>query len=308
MPVEHFKIINEDGTTNQAEYERCIEFLNDYVNGVIKVYPETTWTNPFEVDLSQQKSSYTLVRELVEQSTNRLLNKTAFDSVKKLFDGLLRRYGSTIHTYGRYLEQSKDFVDGPGYIYDVLSRDETPVLKEQLNDNITIYYLDDENHTVLEYNDTQYSQSNNKFLPTTNFPKLYPAQSTKLEPPLLDYPNIYVGNLCGIYSDFQRLSGQYVGSSTLFYFSECNDTLYTTGANSLDIADIGVVNFNADAVVSNKSKPTRGVDLSLVKAAQSAVVNEETVNAYIPPSTVNPSVNYLSPTFFTAQEETEWLI
>lgn len=307
MPIEHFKIINEDGTTNQAEYNRCINFLNDYIDGVIKVYPETTWTNPFEVDLSQQKSAYTLIKEIVEQPTNRLLNKTAFESLKKLFNGLLSRYGSTIHTYGRYLEQSKYFLDGPGYMYDVLSQRETPVLKEVINDDITIYYLDDENHTVLEYNDTAYSQTNNSNLPTLNFPELS-YNSNFLNSNIENYPGVYKGNLCGVYSDFQRLSGQYVGSSTLFYYSECNDTLYASGANSVSKSDIGVINFNYNAVVSNKSKPTRGVDLSLVKASQEAIVNPGEVNAYIPTSTINPSVNYLSPTFFTAQDKTEWLI
>ena len=108
--------------------------------------------------------------------------------------------------------------------------------------------------------------------------------------------------------EFTLIFKEYVGSSTLFYFSECNDTLYTSGANSVSKSDIGIINFNYNAVVSNKSKPTRGVDLSLVKASQEAIVNPGEVNAYIPTSTINPSVNYLSPTFFTAQDKTEWLI
>lgn len=307
MPIEPFKIVNADGSVNQSEYDRCVEFLNSYVNGTIPVYPQLTWTNPFEVDLSQQKSAYTLIREIVEQENNRLLTRTSMDSIKKLFKGLVSRYGSTIHTYGRYLEESQNFTDGPGYMYDVLSKDETKVLKEEVSDRATVYYLDDDNHTVLEYNDVLYSSTNNTRIPVTNFPK-DSVDSTQIQGNIENYPFVYKGNLCGIYSDFQRLSGQYVGSSTLFYYSECNDTLYTTGANSTQLQDIGVVNFNLGALVSNKSKPTRGIDLSKVSAAQDAVVDETEVNAYIPPETINTEVNYLSPLFFTARDTEDWKI
>lgn len=307
MPIEPFKIVNADGSVNQSEYDRCVEFLNSYVNGTIPVYPQLTWTNPFEVDLSQQKSAYTLIREIVEQENNRLLTRTSMDSIKKLFKGLVSRYGSTIHTYGRYLEESQNFTDGPGYMYDVLSKDETRVLKEEVSDRATVYYLDDDNHTVLEYNDVFYSSTNNTRIPVTNFPK-DSVDSTQIQGNIENYPFVYKGNLCGIYSDFQRLSGQYVGSSTLFYYSECNDTLYTTGANSTQLQDIGVVNFNLGASVSNKSKPTRGIDLSKVSAAQDAVVDETEVNAYIPPETINTEVNYLSPLFFTARDTEDWKI
>lgn len=309
MSIEPFKIINEDGTTNQSEYERCVKFLNDYVNGDIKVYPQTTWTNPFEVDLSQEKSSFTILKDIVEQETNRLLTPTAFSDIKKLFKGMLTRYGSTIHTYGRYLEESQKFIDGPGYIYDVFSKEETPVLKEVLSDDITIYYLDDDNHTILEYNDAVYSQQNDTGrLPVSNFPK-YTAGSTHISGYNDNTPTAYRGNLCGVYSDFQRLAGQYVGSSTLFYYSECNDALYTSGGqNTYDNRAGRVMNYNYGATIYNKSKPTRGVDLSLVEAAREALVDEYEVTAYIPPTSINSSVNYLSPTFFVANNPDEWKI
>ena len=91
MPIEHFKIINEDGTTNQAEYNRCIEFLNSYIDGTIPVYPETTWTNPFEIDLSQQKSAYTLIKEIVEQPTNKK-NNTSRNGFKPRVDNPWRKF------------------------------------------------------------------------------------------------------------------------------------------------------------------------------------------------------------------------
>ena len=70
-----------------------------------------------------------------------------------------------------------------------------------------------------------------------------------------------------------------------------------------------VINFNYDTNVSNKSRPARGVDSSLISEAQNSVINPSYVNAYINPSTVNPSVNYLSPSVtLTAGDSTEWLI
>ena len=158
MPITPFQIVNEDGTINQNEYERCINFLQDYVDGNVNIYPKLTWENPFEVDLSQELSSYTILRNILMQETNRLLDNTAFDNIKKLFNGILTRYGSTIHSCGRYLEYSDEFLDSPGFMYDVFTKDETLVKKEIVNDTLNIYYLDDENHTVLEYNDEKYVQ------------------------------------------------------------------------------------------------------------------------------------------------------
>lgn len=308
MPIVPFQILNEDGSVNQSEYNRCISFLQDYTSGLVKVYPEVTWANPLEVDLSTDESALEILSRYILYTNNKLLNKQAFANIKKLFHGILDRYGSTIHSYGKYLEASKDFNDGPGYMYDVFTPEEKEVKVHQLNDDISIYYLDDENHTVLEYNDTAYAAKNTANLPISNYPT-YNLNNRILQSNLTDYPDVYKGNLCGVYSDFQRLSGQYVGSSTLFYYSMCNDQLYTTGGNSYTDSRLKeVINFNYRAVVSNKSRPARGIDLSNVKMSQDAIVTPEDVLAYIPPSTVNPSVNYLKPTFFTAQTEAEWIL
>lgn len=308
MPIEPFKIINDDGTTNQSEYERCIEFLNKYIDGDVQVFTTMTWTNPLEVDLSQTKSAYKLITELLNLEDNRLLTKDAFNNIKKLIIGMLDRYGSTIHTYGKYLEQSANFTDGPGYMYDVCSKDETPVLKEEIDSNVVIYYLDDDNHTVLEYNDYNYNlASNNEFLPTCNFPSLS-LTSNKVTSNISDCPHIYKGNLCGVYSDFQRLSGQYVGTSTLFYFSECKDQMYTTGGNAYSDSRLNeVINFNFNNHVGNKLQPTKGIDLSTVASVQGNVVNPSWVNAYVPYSYVNSDITYLTPTNLTAKNDTDWI-
>lgn len=308
MSITPFQIVNNDGTINESEYTRCIEFLNSYINGNIKVYQKMTWDNPLEVDMTVPKDALSILVDYVTQENNRLLTPEALENFKKLFKGILERYGSTIHTYGRYLEQSANFTDGPGYTYDVLTKDETAVLSYELSERIKAYYLNDENHTILEYNDVNYSLTNTENLPTLNFPSLG-FNENPLKSNVTYYPSVYKGNLCGVYSDFQRLAGQYVGSSTLFYYSECNDVLYTTGGSSYQDSRVNeIINFNYNANVYNKSKPTRGIDFSLVSTAQNAVVNPEAVNAFLSPSAVNTSVNYLSPVFFTSQNETDWYL
>lgn len=309
MPIEKFKIVNNDGSVNKSEYNRCINFLNSYINGDIKVYPELIWSNPLEVDMSTEESALEILSRIILFTNNRLLNKKAFENIKKLFTGLLDRYGSTIHSYGRYLEASKNFKDGPGYMYDVFTSDEKEVKVSHLNSDIDIYYINDDNHTVIEYNDKAYSNTiADNTLPTTNYPSNnLSSNNNYLTSNVTGYPNVYKGNLCGVYSDFQRLSGQYVGSSTLFYYSECNDILYTTGANNYTDNRLGgIVNFNYKAKVSNKSRPARGVDFSLISQAQNSIIEPQAVNAKLNPELVNPSVNYLTPIFFTSLNETDW--
>ena len=308
MPITPFQIVNEDGTINQNEYERCINFLQDYVDGNVNVYPKLTWENPFEVDLSQELSAYTILRNILMQDTNRLLDNTAFNNIKKLFTGLLTRYGSTIHTVGRYLELSSSYLDSPGYMYDVLTQEETPVKKEIVNSGLNIYYLDDENHTVLEYNSEAYSQLQQIF-PKYNLPNYALLPDETLSSSNTSSYSAYKHPLTGIYSDFYRLAGQYVGSSTYFYYSECNDKMYTTGGEAYEDDRLSTpVNFKLNANVSNKSIPTTGVPLTTVSSAQSNIQNEAFVNAYVTPTIINSTVNYLSPTIFTAANENDWLI
>lgn len=296
MAITPFKIINDDGSTNQSEYERCVQFLNDYVEGKIPVYPPLSWDNPFEVDMSRDKSALSLLVEILKQETNRLLTPNAFNNIKLLFKGILDRYGATIHTCGRYLEQSANFKDGPGYMYDVFSKEETPVKKETISSNLSIYYLDDEAHTVIEYNDTAYANTiDSATLPDSNYP-LNNLVSKVLVSNVDTYPNVYKGNLAGVYSEFQRLSGQYVGSSTLFYYSECNDTIFTTNGNGFQDKSTGeVINFNYNMPIGNKAQPVRGIPLDKCTALQSNVLNQANTNAYLTPDNVNGTIPYISP-------------
>lgn len=312
MAVEPFKIINDDQSINQSEYERCIQFLNDYIDGKVKVYQKLVWDNPLEVDMSQKKSAYTLLKEIITLEDNKLLTDTAFADIKKLFTGILERTGSTIHSCGNYLRTSASHFDGPGYMYDVFKRDSTTaVLTERLNDNITVFYLDDDNHTVLEYNDTAYSNLiDDGTTPNCNYPSINILSTNLLDSNILNHPDVYKGNLSGVYSDFQRLAGQYVGSSTLFYYGSCLDTLYTTGPVAYEDDRLHqVINFNYGASVATpRSIPTRGVPFTIVGTAQNAVNNEGDVTGFVNPTVVNPNVNYLTPTFLTSKDPTIWYI
>lgn len=312
MAVEPFKIINDDQSINQSEYERCIQFLNDYIDGKVKVYQKLVWDNPLEVDMSQKKSAYTLLKDVLSITDNKLLTDTAFADIKKLFTGILERTGSTIHSCGNYLKTSASHSDGPGYMYDVFKKDSTTaVLAERLNDNITVFYLDDDNHTVLEYNDTAYSNLiDDGTTPNCNYPSINILSTNLLDSNILNHPDVYKGNLSGVYSDFQRLAGQYVGSSTLFYYGSCLDTLYTTGPVAYEDDRLHqVINFNYGASVATpRSIPTRGVPFTIVGTAQNAINNEGDVTGYVNPTVVNPNVNYLTPTFLTSKDPTIWYI
>lgn len=313
MAIEPFKIINDDGTTNQSEYRRCIQFLNDYIAGNVKVYPPIAWANPYEIDMTQAKSAAELLRDCVMYDTNKLLTPEAWNNIKGLFTGIIERTGSTIHTCGKYLEYSSEFADGPGYAYDIFtepSAKQTKVLSSKLNDDITIYYLNDKNHTVLEYNDTAYANECSYEIPqTANFPSLDIYPSRLLISNVDTYPSVYKGYLSGVYSDFQRLAGQYVGSSTLFYYSKCDDILYTSGLTNRGEDRIDeYMQVTANGWGANRTKPTQGLELSKIASCQSAVVNNDQVNAYIEPSVFNTNINYISPTQLTAEDETEWSI
>lgn len=312
MAVEPFKIINNDGTTNQSEYERCIQFLNDYVAGKVQVYQKLVWDNPLEVDMSQDKPANVILKEILSLENNRLLTESAFKSIKGLFRGLIERTGSTIHSCGNYLRYSNQHSDGPGYRYDVFLKDSTTEVKSYVQDgHITVFYLDDDNHTVLEYNDILYSNNiSSSSEPNCNYPSLNANTTNTLTSNITNHPDVYKGYLSGVYSDFQRLAGQYVGSSTLFYYGTCLDQMYTTGPIAYDDDRLSqVVNFNFKASVATpRSIPTRGVPLTLVSGAQEAIIDHQKVNAYIEPTTINPNVNYLTPGFLTSKDLTIWNI
>ena len=313
MAVEPFKIINDDGTTNQSEYNRCIQFLNDYVAGNINVYPPITWANPYEIDMSREESALVLIRDCLNYESNKLFTPAAWKNFKNLFTGIIERYGSTIHTCGNYLESSANFQDGPGYMYDVftdINEDSAQVKSKVLNDDITIYYLDDKNHTVLEYNDSEYA--NETLLvakPSVNFPSFNIYATRYLTSNVTNYPGVYKGYLSGVYSDFQRLAGQYVGSSTLFYYSECNDSLYTSGLrNRTDDHINEYMQFGYRSVYSNKATPAQGLSLNRVSQLQTLIYDIHSPNAYINPNSWNTEFSYISPTQLTAAEPEEWYI
>ena len=82
MSIERFKIVNDDGSTNKSEYERCIQFLNDYIEGKVKVYQKLDWDNPYEVDMTRELPANVLLKEVkVDVDVGGLLNNGGFMKV-----------------------------------------------------------------------------------------------------------------------------------------------------------------------------------------------------------------------------------
>lgn len=309
MAIDKFKIVNSDGSTNQSEYNRCIQFLNNYVNGVITVTPETTWENPLEVDMSQDKSAFEMLNNILTLNRNRLLTKKAYNSIKKLFKGLLDYYGAGIYANGSYISQSKNFLDGPGTMYDVFTDNETEVQRRQLSDELAIFYRNDDYKTVIGYEDTSYISTTDGKQITWNTPVLSPTVVQHYKSNIDNHPNVYKGNPSGVYTPFYRLCGQYIGSSTLFYYSECNDTLYTSGLNAYSDSRINeIINPKKFTPLAIYTTPSRGVDLSMVSTAQNKVNNPQNVNASLSATYTNTTIPYTHPTKMTAAEESEWII
>lgn len=316
MPITPFQIINPDGSTNQAEYDRCIEFLNQYVNGEVRVYADVTWENPFEIDMTQEKSAYTILRDVLMQSTNRLLTRTAFQSIKQLFTGLVQRTGSTIRCGYQYLQDSKNFIDGPGYMYDVFTKEQTEVKHDHIqleNPRIYdgVYYLDDENHTVIcmnAYDQAERGDTASWYVPDLNIP------ANGLSLPEIDNQysktDTYRGiRLSGVNSDFYVTVGEHLQSSILHYYSQCLSPLYTTGgASYYEPAIDEIINFTRNSVIGTSSKPAQGLDLASVSTARSALQLQDKLNAYISPSIINPNIPYNAPNFFTSANASDWLV
>ena len=309
MPVTPFKIVLEDGSIDQSEYTRCIEFLNSYIAGEIKVYPETVWTDPYEVDLSQNKSATEIISDMLQLSSNKLLTKTAFNQIQKLIKGMLEYYGATIHTTGAYLDASESFIDGPGYMYDVLRNEkDIEIVRSDTDPALTVYYKKDEGHTVVEYGDNVYKNTTNTAISTLNHP-IDTTQAQRLVSNVSTYPNVYKGYPSGVYTYFYPMSGYYVGSSTLFYYSEVNDILYSSNLTSY------YDDRTKDTIIPRRfidekrsAIPTKGFDFSLISSLQSSVFNIDKANASINFALANPNITYLTPVDLTAAEPSEWII
>lgn len=310
MPVTPFKIVLEDGSIDQSEYTRCIEFLNSYIAGEIKVYPETVWANPYEVDLSQNKSAYELISDILQLKNNKLLTKTAFKQIQSLIKGMLEYYGATIHTAGAYLDVSGSFIDGPGYRYDVL-RDEQDIeiVKSDVDPALTVYYKKDEGHTVVEYGDNYYRNDlDYTIISNLNHP-IDTTQAQRLVSNVDTYPNVYKGYPSGVYTYFYPMSGYYIGSSTLFYYSECKDQLYTSNLSSYYDDRVNDTIIPRRFIEEKQSAiPTKGFDFSSIASVRSSIMNADKANASINYATANPNITFLTPTDLTAAEPSEWII
>lgn len=260
MPVEPFQIVNSDGTINQTEYQRCISFLEQYVQGLVPVYASMTWTNPFEVDLTQQHSSLYILRDIMTAPTNRLLTKSATDHIVNLFkatvSGLSRPY---VMSYEQ-IASSKDWsLDSPGYCYDeatgdiehqVYFEDCFPTFTQSSNNHWDTYdfhaaWKNDDYHTTISLG----HRIRNKNYTTADEYRQFPSPTERLESFLNDNvahsvsilvgaspgaagDSIYGGNLLQLWTN--PTSHHYKQSAALWYLSECNDPLMTRSTNWYD--------------------------------------------------------------------------
>ena len=91
MAIQPFQIVNEDGTLNQQEYERCIQFLNDWISGTVHVAGQVTWDNPleFNFDKYENYSSFEIILDMLynSEATNRLLTPDMLNKFRKFFCG-----------------------------------------------------------------------------------------------------------------------------------------------------------------------------------------------------------------------------
>lgn len=309
MPITPFTIVNPDGSINQNEYERCIKFLNDYTNGSVPVYQTSTWTQPLEVDTTVQVPANIIVSQVVENnSNNRLLTAKAFEDLKNMCIGMVSRAGTTLHTaYGYYIA-SKDFEDGPGYMYDVFNLTQDNRVYLYKTDTIHgIYHLMDKYHTVLD-GDGGYdiNSVNNRFIPNTNLPSIYGGNG--LESNMSYIPENSGNGIPCIYDAAYELSNNN-NSALMFYYSKCNDKLYTNNESYVDDRLAMEVNFTSDKSELNYIKYATGIDNNKIQQCRDAILGDiDSEFRYIPPNNTNSDITYISPNTFLALDSTEWYL
>lgn len=131
MAIQPFQIVNEDGTLNQQEYERCIQFLNDWISGTVHVAGQVTWDNPleFNFDKYENYSSFEIILDMLynSEATNRLLTPDMWTILRKYFRGAVSGLSRTIYPMLTALCISNRFLDGPGNYFDLCDANQTAI-------------------------------------------------------------------------------------------------------------------------------------------------------------------------------------
>ena len=234
--IQPFKIINDDGTTNQEEYNRCIEFLNNYVNGSVPVSGKLVWANPFEINEDNERSSLEILIDEIYNSnntgpedelvTNRLLTANCFNQFKRFFRGFVKGISRTLQPSPAFYANSKFFTDGPGYYYDPLTSDNKRVIVKQGH----LPYIDDGERETLSIN-LRYSLEYE--LPTEISSDSSLGQNVRPD----EFPNTNFSNWLASYPAqitclFQRLIYSYKQSNIYFYYSKIDDKIINHGTTN----------------------------------------------------------------------------
>lgn len=251
MPIEPFQIVNQDGTINQVEYQRCIEFLEQFVQGLIPVYASMTWNNPFEVDLTQQHSSLYILRDIMTNPTNRLLTKSATDHIVNLFKATVSGLSRPFIMSYEQIKSSGDWglPDSPGYCFDealqdydhqVYFEDCVPEYTDDSKEyDIHVAWKNDEYHSTISLGH-RHRQS---YSDASSY-NAFPSPTQRLEYLSSDYILHDLRIASGTYGELDNNcllflwtnpNGYYNKSSGILYWlSECKDPLYRNTGNWYD--------------------------------------------------------------------------
>ena len=293
MPVTPFQIVNPDGTTNQEEYNRALEFLNSYIAGTVPVTPELVWDNPYEINEDATRSSLEILLDEIYgghdtdtpvEVENRLLTANAFNQFKRFFRGFVKGISRTLIPDPQWLANSNNFIDGPGYRYNIFDFEEPEIIWEW---NHLPYVNNDErelmgitciyNYRATETKNilTQRPRSTNKPYYTgwdyniPGYDRIKDAQRFWTVPAATQ--KVFDTYLLSL---FYRTARQYQQTTGLFYFSQCNDQLFNSGyLNYYEPRLNRTMYFTLNQTIESEGgKVMSGCPLSQVATARSKII------------------------------------
>lgn len=293
MAITPFQIVNPDGTTNQEEYNRALEFLNSYIAGTVPVTPELVWDNPYEINEDATRSSLEILLDEIYgghdtdtpvEVENRLLTANAFNQFKRFFRGFVKGISRTLIPDPQWLANSNNFIDGPGYRYNIFDFEEPKVIWEW---NHLPYVDNDErelmgitciyNHMATETKNilTQQPSSTNKPYYTgwnyniPGYDRIKDAQRFWTTPNLNQ--RVFDAYLLSL---FYRTARQYQQTTGLFYLSQCNDQLFNSGyLNYYEPRLNRTMYFTLNQTIESEGgKVMSGCPLSQVATARSKII------------------------------------
>lgn len=293
MAITPFQIVNPDGTTNQEEYNRALEFLNSYIAGTVPVTPELVWDNPYEINEDATRSSLEILLDEIYgghdtdtpvEVENRLLTANCFNQFKRFFRGFVKGISRTLIPDPQWLANSNNFIDGPGYRYNIFDFEEPEVIWEwnhlpyvdnderELMGITCIYnYRATETQNIL----TQQPSSTNKPYYTgwnyniPGYDRIKDVQRFWTVPDLNQ--RVFDTYLLSL---FYRTARQYQQTTGLFYLSQCNDQLFNSGyLNYYEPRLNRTMYFTLNQTIESEGgKVMSGCPLSQVATARSKII------------------------------------